>query len=289
MRKGCCVSLLDIFRFENTSGPETERIRKAFTKLFKNEFSLNIVRETNLKVVSFLDLTLNLSTGKYKPYNKPDNKPLYNNVNSNHPPNIKKNLPESISWRMNKLSYDKTVFNNSKKLFNNALSNSGFDHKMKFQPLTEDKDRGHNKSRGWKIVLFNPLYSCNVAINTGKTSLLLLDKYFSKARKLSKVLDCNNVKVSCNSMPNVASMINAHNKKILTELSNFVWENKHTNTETSLEWKRLDKAKSYERGSRKCMLCLREKYVLFSKLNLLNSCSKLVIKCQHENKFYLSN
>ena len=78
-------------------------------------------------------------------------------------------------------------------------------------------------------------------------------------------------------------------KKTATELSNFVWENKHTNTETSLEWKRLDKAKSYEPGSRKCMLYLREKYVLFSKLNLLNSCSKLLIKCQHENKFYLSN
>ena len=199
--------------FENTSGLETERIRKAFIKLFKNEFSLNIVRETNLKVVSFLDLTLNLSTGKYKPYNKPDNKPLYNNVNSNHPPNIKKNLPESISWRINKLSYDKTVFNNSKKLFNNALSNSGFDHKMKFQPLTEDKDRGHNNSRGRKIVRFNPLYSCNVAINTGKKSLLLLDKYFSKARKLSKVLNCNNVKVSYNSMPNVASMTNAHTRR----------------------------------------------------------------------------
>ena len=36
--------------------------------------------------------------------------------------------------------------------------------------------------------------------------------------------------------------------------------------------------------------CLTEKYnILFSKLNLLNSCSKLVTKCQHESKFYLSN
>ena len=57
--------------FENTSGPELERIRKAFIKLFKNEFSLNLVGETNVKVFKFPDLTLNLSTGKYKPYNKP--------------------------------------------------------------------------------------------------------------------------------------------------------------------------------------------------------------------------
>ena len=47
-------------------------------------------------------------------------------------------------------------------------------------------------------------------------------------------------------------------KKNATELSNFVWENKHANTETSLEWKILDKVKSYEPGSRRCMLCLTE-------------------------------
>ena len=53
-------------------------------------------------------------------------------------------------------------------------------------------------------------------------------------------------------------------KKNATELSNFVWENIHANTETSLEWKMLDKTKSYQPGSRKCMLCLTEKYhILF--------------------------
>ena len=79
-------------------------------------------------------------------------------------------------------------------------------------------------------------------------------------------------------------------KKNATELSNFVWENKHSNRETSVEWKILDKAKSYEKGSRKGMLCLAEKYhILFSKLNLLNSHSELVTKYKYENKFYFNN
>ena len=79
-------------------------------------------------------------------------------------------------------------------------------------------------------------------------------------------------------------------KKNAAELSNILWENKHANTETSLEWKILDKAKSYQSGSRKSLLCLTEKYhILFSKLNLLNSRSELVTKCRHENKFDLSN
>ena len=79
-------------------------------------------------------------------------------------------------------------------------------------------------------------------------------------------------------------------KKNTTELSNFVWENKHVNTGTFVEWKILYKAKFYEPDSGNCMLCLTKKYhILFSKLNTLNSRSKLVAKCRHENKFYLSN
>ena len=36
------------------------------------------------------------------------------------------------------------------------------------------------------------------------------------------------------------------------------------------------------------MVCLTEKHqILFSKLNLLNPCSKLEIKCQYENKILL--
>ena len=155
---------------------------------------------------------------KYKPYNKPDNKPSYINVNSKHPRNIIKNFPESVSWRINKLSSDKTVFNHSKKFFNNAHSSSGFDHEIKFQPLTENKDRSRNKNRGWKIVWwFNPQYSCNVATNIGKKFLLLLDKHFPKVHKWSKVFNLNNVKVCCSSMPSFASIINAYNKNILNE------------------------------------------------------------------------
>ena len=78
--------------------------------------------------------------------------------------------------------------------------------------------------------------------------------------------------------------------KSATELSNFVWENKHTNAETSIEWELLDKAKSNEPGSKKCMLCLTDKYhIKFSMLNLLNSRSELVTKYRYQNKCYLSN
>ena len=79
-------------------------------------------------------------------------------------------------------------------------------------------------------------------------------------------------------------------KRNATELSNFVWENKHTKTETNLVWDILDKSKAYRPETKRYLLCLTEKYhIIFSKLSLLNSRNELVTKCRHENEFYLVN
>ena len=70
-----------------------------------------------------------------------------------------------------------------------------------------------------------------------------------------------------------------------TELPNFVWENKHTSTETNLAWSILDKDRVYRPETRRSLLCLTEKYhIIFSNLNLLNSRNELITKCRHENK-----
>ena len=119
--------------FGYTSGPQADRIRKDFIKIFKEDFDLSITCETNLKAVNFLDVTLNLTTGKYQPYNKPDNNPLHINILSIHPPNIIKNLPGNICKRINILSEDETTLNKSKDLYNNALGESGFTNKIAFQ------------------------------------------------------------------------------------------------------------------------------------------------------------
>ena len=49
--------------------------RKTIMKIFKRiGFSADI--QTNLKEVNFLDVTLNLQNGTYRPYKKPNNKLL---------------------------------------------------------------------------------------------------------------------------------------------------------------------------------------------------------------------
>ena len=55
-----------------------------------------ITIEANKKVVNFLDVTLDLNTGIFKPFSKPSNTALYVHSKSNHPPSIIRNIPESI-------------------------------------------------------------------------------------------------------------------------------------------------------------------------------------------------
>ena len=200
--------------FENISGPQTDRIRKDFINIFRKEFQLKIICESNLKIVNFLDVTLNLTTGKYKPFNKPGNIPLYINVKSNHPPNIIKNLPENILRRINKFSSDKSIFENSKYLYDSALSNSGFKDKTKFNPDYKTNISKNNKNKR-KIIWFNPPHSSNVSTNIGKSFLTILDRHFPKSHKLHEILNPNNVKISYSSMSNFGSIINSHNKKII--------------------------------------------------------------------------
>ena len=204
--------------FGYISGPQADRIRKDFMKIFKEDFDLSITCETNLKAVNFLDVTLNLTTGKYQPYNKPDNNPLYINILSNHPPNIIKNLPGNISKRINTLSADETTFNKSKDLCNNALAESGFKHKITFQKQQNTSTVTNNtKNRRRKIIWFNPPFSLNVSTNVGREFFSLLGKHFSKTHQLHKLFNRNNVKVSYSSLRNFESVINGRNKNILNK------------------------------------------------------------------------
>ena len=79
-------------------------------------------------------------------------------------------------------------------------------------------------------------------------------------------------------------------KRSSTELSNFIWGEKKEKINVDLDWSILDKAKPCSPASKKCMLCLSEKYhIIFSTKNLLNKHNELVTKKGNENKFYFAN
>ena len=72
--------------------------------------------ETNLIETDFLDVTFNLLTGKYFPFRKVNNKPLYTNAKSNHPHTTIKELHKMINKRLPKLSCNQEEFNKAKPL-----------------------------------------------------------------------------------------------------------------------------------------------------------------------------
>ena len=65
---------------------------------------------SNIKIVNFLDVTLDLSNNSYKPFIKTNLNPSYININSNHPKNIIKQVPKAVNLRICKLSANEKIF-----------------------------------------------------------------------------------------------------------------------------------------------------------------------------------
>ena len=66
---------------ENASGPKAERAKKDLIAIFK-EYDLRITVESNLRGPDFLHIYMDLPTGSYRPYHKPNNTALYVNAKS---------------------------------------------------------------------------------------------------------------------------------------------------------------------------------------------------------------
>ena len=141
-----------------------DKVRKVIISIFKNE-GLSITIETNLGHRDFLDVTLNLLTGKYFPFRKIDNKPLYINAKSNHPFTIIKELPKLINKRLLDLSCNQEEFNKVKPLYEEALSESNYKASLEFEKPQYNTKR--NRLR--KVMWFDSPFSQNVKPTLGKS------------------------------------------------------------------------------------------------------------------------
>jgi hypothetical protein len=76
-----------------------------------------------------------------------------------------------------------------------------------------------------------------------------------------------------------------------TELSKYVWTLKDSNVHFSIKWKILKQCKPYSNITKRCNLCLHEKFVIIChpELCTLNSRNELVSTCRHRRKFLLNN
>ena len=104
---------------KNTSDPEAEKLKKKLQKLLK-ENDLDIIIQWNLKITNYLDITLNLKDGSYRPYKKPNQETNYIHIDSDHPPSIIKQIPRSVEKRLSILSSSKDISQESAIYYENA-------------------------------------------------------------------------------------------------------------------------------------------------------------------------
>ena len=133
----------------NKFGPEMERTRKNIIKAFQ-DIELNITAETNLFQTDFLDVTFNLKSNKFSPYRKPNDHPFINNQ-SNHPPSIRKQLPDMINDRISKLSHNQDSFNQAFPLYTEALKNSGYKASMIYNKAVSAESKNDEQRKKMHI------------------------------------------------------------------------------------------------------------------------------------------
>ena len=90
---------------------------------------------------------------------------------------------------------------------------------------------------------------------------------------------------------NHRTSFNNVSKRHQTELSNYIWELKEKNIPFKISWKIIQKAKAYSNITKRCNLCIAEKFNIICKPDLcsLNKRNELATNCKHTWKYLLSN
>ena len=203
----------------DVTGSEADRMRKTVCKIFNN-LGLRLTIDTGMKVVNFLDVTLNLADGTYRPYRKPNDTPVYVHSQSNHPPTIIKQIPKAISRRLTDISSNQDAFREAAPLYNSALRNSGYAEGLEYLEERDKDSSKKKKNRRRNIIWYNPPFSKTVATNIGQRFLRLIEIHFPAGSRLHKIFNRNTVKVSYSCMPNMSAMVKSHNNSVKRKSGN---------------------------------------------------------------------
>ena len=229
-----------IIYIPDSNCPKTSSIQKKIIRTFKLLNSrIRIV--SNLKIVEFLDVTLNLNYGTLKPFSKSGSTPRYINISSNYPRSVLRHIPNAVNQRINKLSSCRIIFEENKSRYDDALKDSGFQGRLEYITPVDLNSRVRNnnggirtlievgeiinnsslekrrrKNRNRKVVWFNPPFCKLTNINIGKYFQHLQDKHFNRDNPLSRIFNINTVKISYSCTKNMYNILSNHNMNELT-------------------------------------------------------------------------
>ena len=125
---------------------QMEKIKKQIQKVFRDN-GLNVIISVNLTTVDFLDVTLDLKLGTYKPFSKPNDVPLYIHAKSNHPPPTLRNVPLAVNKRLSEISSNEDIFNEAAPIYQKALKDSGYNHTLKFSKELHKKSKTNRQRK----------------------------------------------------------------------------------------------------------------------------------------------
>jgi hypothetical protein len=121
-----------------------------------DQIGLKITAQVNNQIVNFLEITLDLENGKFAPYRKPNNQPLYVDSRSNHPPSILKQIPISINKRISSLSSDQESFDECKPFHESALKHSNYNVFLEYSTNSPSSPLSTKRRRQRSIFWFKP-------------------------------------------------------------------------------------------------------------------------------------
>ena len=130
---------------------------------------------------------------------------LYINTSADHPPQVIKQLNNSINKRLCENSANEQVFNTVKPVHENGLHKSGYKNNLKH---SEEMHQHSSNKRTQKITWFNPPFSQTVKTKIANLFFRLLNKHFPKSHLLHKIFNRNTIKVSYSCMNNVSKCKN---------------------------------------------------------------------------------
>ena len=93
-------------------------------------FGSETVVESNSRTVSYVDLTLNLNDGFFRPCHKPDDICPHMNKECKHPPNLTKHLSASIEKRLSNNSSDENFFKEARIHYEETLNKACYINKL---------------------------------------------------------------------------------------------------------------------------------------------------------------
>ena len=153
-----------------------------------------------------------MTTVLHAPYRKPLNDPLFIHKDSNHPPNIKVDVPKNACKRLSTNSSTKEIFDIAAPPYIEALKRDGYQN-FDFSYIPKQSTQKPKKAKSRKILFCNLPWNMAVKNKIGKDFLSLVDLF--KNSPQGKYLNRHTIKLSYSTMRNLKSHISASNMKKL--------------------------------------------------------------------------